>query len=178
MAAEIVSSRHSFSALGLQFPHNEHRAIAACDLQALLCHRKECPRRFVRRPPRLLDTEDLERLPTDFHRRYRPRDQPAHLIDDVPRALRPVDGTHALGKHRRIRRLRIVLRRALRRPGLDGPHGVAGEIARDDSQTRHQLAARLHRVNRRFANFNDVALIHPGGQIHRAHAGLVAVVQN
>ena len=178
MPAEIIRRRHPLAALRLKLRHAQNALPAARDEQPLFIQPQHRAGRFVGRLFRFFCTEDLERRACQLRRRHGPRDEPAHLVDDPLRRLHPVDGRHGFVQHRRIRRLCRVLRRALRRAVFDGAHGVARKICRDVRQPRHQLFRRFHRVDGRFANFNDVALVHPGGQIHRAHARLGAVIED
>ena len=48
----------------------------------------------------------------------------------------------------------------------------------DGGQPRQQGRGIFQRLDGRFPNFDDIALIHSGREVHRRHAGLVQTVQN
>ena len=121
---------------------------------------------------------NLEMRAVQVRRGDGPRIKAAHLIDDVPDRLRPVDGRKLLREHRSQRCFGRILRRAGCRTRLDGMQCIGQQRRTDGGQPRQQGRGILQRLDGRFADFDNVALVHSGREVHRRHAGLVQTVQN
>ena len=177
MAAEVVGGGHTLAALGLELPDDGH-AVAAGDLQSLLTQRQEGARRLLGLLPGVLHPEDFKLLSAQLGGGHRPGNQSPDMVDDVPYRLTPVDGAHVLAEHGGVGGLVVLLGRPGRGTCLNGGNGVAGKSRGDDRNSLHELRAGLHGVDGRLSNFDDIALVHAGGEIHGRDAGLLTVVEN
>ena len=72
-----------------------------------------------------------------------PRDEPTDLIDDLRAASRPIDGRKLAREHGRIRRLRLVLRHALRCAVFNLRDGLGDRVCAEHSELFEQVLRRL-----------------------------------
>ena len=138
VAAEIIRRSHALPAGSLQLRQQHKLAVPAGDGQALL---REGDRRaggLVRMTGRGLRPVNLEMRAVQVRRGDGPRIKAAHLIDNVPDRLRPVDGRKLLREHRSQRCHGRILRRAGRRTRLDGMQCIGQQRRADGGQPRQQ----------------------------------------
>ena len=100
------------------------------------------------------------------------------MVNDGAARFRPVDRAKLLGQHRRKRHAALVLRRPRRRARLHRVQRVAEQWAAKPGEALQQALRVFIRVDRRFADLDDVARIERRRHIHGRDARLPTAVED